>query len=1139
MSTLNLSFATLNVNGLHDNRKCSNIIQWGKIFNFDFMLLQETFLSTSDDYKLFEEKWGGPIFFSPSLSNRSGGVCIAFNSKLPIHITQVKHDGLGRCISVLCTIHNTSFRICNIHAPTLPSERKRFLRELFTFTPGNHPIILAGDFNCVTHKADSSSTSTTTSIFEGRREITDFISINKLVDSFRIFNPTSLGHTWCRQSMNQSSRIDRIYVPKDFRINNVTTSPLPYSDHNPVHAIIQFPHIRRGKGFWKYNVSLNNNKDFCDDLRIHYTLWSTLKTGFNSITDWWENTKTRIKQLAVRHSVRIAREKRKRLLELQSLCTNSSIDEIDNIIRTESNGAFIRSRANILEEGDKPSAFFFRQEKRHAEKKVIRTIRNNSGTIVKNDLDIMNVFHSFYSRLYSDTNNNDINLQDDFINCLNNTVCDSDKSNLEQPISLDDIKSAISAAANNKAPGIDGIPYEFYSCFLDILGNDLVDIYNDIFNRGTLSETQRTSIVTLLPKEGDQCDPTNWRPISLLSTDYKILAKVFQLRLSKIMPTLVNNHQACSVPGRSIHSNMLIIRDIIDYSAIRNNSCAIISLDQYKAFDTVNWSFLLKVLEKLNFGDYFRKWISILYQDIYSRIIINGNISEAIPLHRGVRQGCPLSPSLYVLFIEPIARFINNCDHIRGFSIPGGNGRTVKFLQYADDATCIATSPTDLKRFFDVFTLFQSATGASLNIGKTRGLKIGEFETNQFPTSIRWSTTSIRITGVVFGSKDAVHTNWTKKTDTAVGLLNSWKHRFLTLLGKIIVINTVIYPLFYFIAPVYPIPDKVLKEVNKAVFSLIWGDNKPDLVARKVLNMEKKEGGLGLHSFKNKMDALFIKPLLPVLLDDTPVHLILTRYFIATHLRREFPHIWSNSRPNSDICHPSLLYACEIIKKLNGIDNNFTIACTRTKDLTKMLQPSDISIAAVRHQPALPWAIIWRRTFDKVLDNKLTGFQWRLAHDVLYTGKRINDWGMGTGICPFARCNVIETTSHIFWDCPKIQDILSWVEKTFTSLSGNIATFNINLFLYGFPDYNIPHNVFIRMWFIFCITKFVIWKSRCLHVFESQVQTSTVLRSIIIREIKLRVEADRSRFYLSKFTNIWTDGSSFVKLDNGKLHFNL
>ena len=229
--------------------------------------------------------------------------------------------------------------------------------------------------------------------------------------------------------------------------------------------------------------------------------------------DWWENVKIRITEFSIKHGIRIARDKRIKLRARQAQFSNSNADQIDHLLSSEVEGAFIRSRARYLEEDEKPSAFFFRQESRRAKQKVIRSMRNNSGDIVTEDEDILDLFHKFYSNLFAHEDHVDVNLQSNCINCLRSTVDPTDKFDLDRPISFEEVKFALSKTANNKSPGVDGIPYELYRCFIDVMGNDLVEVYNDLFLKGALSVSQRTAVISLIPKKGDLLSPSHWRPI--------------------------------------------------------------------------------------------------------------------------------------------------------------------------------------------------------------------------------------------------------------------------------------------------------------------------------------------------------------------------------------------------------------------------------------------------------------------------------------------------------------------------------------------------------------------------------------------------------------------------------------------------
>ena len=147
----------------------------------------------------------------------------------------------------------------------------------------------------------------------------------------------------------------------------------------------------------------------------------------------------------------------------------------------------------------------------------------------------------------------------------------------------------------------------------------------------------------------------NWRPISLLNVDFKILAKCLASKLKKCIVTIIHLDQPCGIKGRAIFENIIFPQDTIFLANKQNNPLAIIvSLDQSKAFDRVNRGFMLRVLRNFDFGEAFINWIKTLYTNTASQICISGFVSEAFSLERGVRQGCPLLPMLYTLISETL-----------------------------------------------------------------------------------------------------------------------------------------------------------------------------------------------------------------------------------------------------------------------------------------------------------------------------------------------------------------------------------------------------------------------------------------------------------------------------------------------------
>ena len=166
---------------------------------------------------------------------------------------------------------------------------------------------------------------------------------------------------------------------------------------------------------------------------------------------------------------------------------------------------------------------------------------------------------------------------------------------------------------------------------------------NFAFSKGMLPNSLREAIIKCIPKKGDISFVKNWRPISLLNADYKILAKALSVRVLNILAHVISEEQTCSVKGRTITRNLLILRDFLQYADENQLDACLISLNQMKVFDRVNWDFFFKVLHKMNFGNELIKWIQLLYNRIYAHIEINGFLSTKFILEQGSTKAvlCP------------------------------------------------------------------------------------------------------------------------------------------------------------------------------------------------------------------------------------------------------------------------------------------------------------------------------------------------------------------------------------------------------------------------------------------------------------------------------------------------------------------
>ena len=218
---------------------------------------------------------------------------------------------------------------------------------------------------------------------------------------------------------------------------------------------------------------------------------------------------------------------------------------------------------------------------------------------------------------------------------------------------------------SNKTPGSNGLPAEFYKIFWNDIADLLLDSINYAYQTGQLSVSQKRGIIKLIPKkDSEPYFVKNWRPISLLNCDYKLATKAVANHLKQVLPKLIDNDQTGFLKGRFIGENIRLIDSVINFTAAKNIPGLLLFLDFEKAFDTVEWTFIQKTFQHYNFGPSIISWIKLFYHDIESCVLNNGWSSGFFKLERGVRQGCPLSPYLFILCVGVLAEAITKGETI-------------------------------------------------------------------------------------------------------------------------------------------------------------------------------------------------------------------------------------------------------------------------------------------------------------------------------------------------------------------------------------------------------------------------------------------------------------------------------------------
>jgi hypothetical protein len=398
-------------------------------------------------------------------------------------------------------------------------------------------------------------------------------------------------------------------------------------------------------------------------------------------------------------------------------------------------------------------------------------------------------------------------------------------------------------------------------------------VYNDIETHGVAQGTGfAKSWMAPIYKKNDPANITNYRPISLLNTDYKTFTKALTIKLAQIAPDLIHPAQAGFVPGRHIYDQIWLTKRIIELAEATEQNGVIVALDQEKAYDKIEHDYLWLTLAKFGLPNEFINTVRALYSDAYTTVMVNGMASERpFKVTRGVRQGDPLSCLLFDLAIEPLAEALCQSG-LNGFKLKAVDDRVIASL-FADDTLVYLSSEDDFQSLLDILEEWCIASGAKFNIEKTEIIPIGtlghrarvrtartvnSLAGTKIPDHVKIAKEGepIRTLGAWVGNGVDQVSTWTKTICKIEDALDQWDKGHPTMEGRRLIVMMVVGSMTQYLAKVQGMPPKVELKLKRRIRKFLWNDKGLIVINKETIYARMEDGGRNLLDIMARNEAI-------------------------------------------------------------------------------------------------------------------------------------------------------------------------------------------------------------------------------------------------------------------------------------------
>uniref|UniRef100_A0A670JD11 Reverse transcriptase domain-containing protein n=1 Tax=Podarcis muralis TaxID=64176 RepID=A0A670JD11_PODMU len=875
---MSLQLLSWNINGGNSPEKRRRIFHILKREQLDIICLQETHVTRLHRKVLINKRLGQEFISSDKVKKR-GVVIYAKESLSPKLLFK---DEQGRILAIEKQTQGEKFLILGIYAPNEgKSEFYKKLHETILEYLDYTNIIMMGDMNgVVSTNMDKSQNQNLTK--DGRLpksffELTDNMD---LIDIWRTKNPLGKEGTFFSEAHRSWTRIDQIWITRGLapKTRKVEICPKTCSDHNALKMELRL--TSTGSFRWKMNDTLLRDQEIVK--KAQRTLKDYFEINLNTPVERrtvWDASKAVMRGFLIQQNTikkRLWNGKKDKILEkirdgekkLRSKPNSKEIlreikfhqAQYSKLINQEVEWKIKQMKQRSFESANKCGKLLAWQLKKRQKMNTVTNLEVEGRNIQKPE-EIRKCFQRYFKKLYTQGPQEETEI-DQFlkINGLPK-LSQERRTSLNDKITQQEIEGAIQNMQIGKSPGPDGLTSKYYKTLKDFLIQPLMEVCNQILEGEKAPESWKEAFITLIPKvETEKTQLRNYRPISLLNVDYKIFADILANRFKKVLNEVIHKDQAGFLPGRHLYDNTRNIIDILELLQTNLHTRAVlIFIDTEKAFDNISWMFMKKNLEGMGVGQGFENGIEAIYSEQKAKLIVNNVVTEEFKIEKGTRQGCPLSPLLFISVLEVLLNKIREDRLVQGIQV---GEKQFKLKAFADDLALTLQEPeSSTKRVLELIHEFGRVAGFKLNKQKTKVLEknLSPMEIDGFQKETELNVVKkVKYLGVNLSAKNLnlFKDNYEKCWSEIKKDLETWSRLKLSLLGRIAAVKMNVLPKMLFLFQTLQVVGRVecFGKWQKDISKFVWQGKKPR-IKFKILTDAKERGGFALPDLRLYYEA--------------------------------------------------------------------------------------------------------------------------------------------------------------------------------------------------------------------------------------------------------------------------------------------